>query len=515
MNRRFNQQLVTYLACGLLLVIGLANRRAEAARVHLIAVGDTLDKDIGEYAKEDIQSLTGTLESFGRKSLLPPVVLEGDDCNPTAIVQALNRLQLRPDDAVVFYFTGHGAYDNQNGQFLQIPRLEKDGNVSREQLKNTIKGWVDARQIRLGVLMTDMCNLRKIIAVPLALAPGAAAAAPGPEDDLPIFKALFVDSEGFVDVTSASTNEAAATYPKYTFGGGHSADGSIYSTVFTDMLMSNSGNRLSWDNFMRGLVAPRVRAEFQKNYPNGIDLPDGVTTQRVQTVMIHSVASLRQGNQFPGKPEISRIPRGIDVFGGAIEQGIYIPAIGVTVSPKLVSKNIMGKLLLGVRIVSIDNNAPVNASWEAGDVIYSINGIEIGNIPRFKQLVANPGNAPFGAWWKASIQQMVRRQPIVFHGNGGANGRIRLGVVPEAQIYTVQTPVGPRNGVRIASIMPGTPAGNRMLDPGDIVLSINGRPTPTLAEFRDAISNADGVVEIWGFNSVTGQVEDFRPIPLK
>jgi hypothetical protein len=54
-----------------------------------------------------------------------------------------------------------------------------------------------------------------------------------------------------------------------------------------------------------------------------------------------------------------------------------------------------------------------------------------------------------------------------------------------------------------------------MVDPGDIVLAINGIPTPTLEEFYQAISKADGVIEIWGFNSATGKVENFRPIPLK
>jgi hypothetical protein len=522
--RRINQKMVSFVVLGLFAVIGSGSRRAEAARVHLIAVGDTLDKDIGKSIEEDLDSLVGTFEQIGKKSLLEPVVLKGVVCNPTAINESLDKLHIHSGDAVVFYFTGHGAYDKENGQFLQIPRLGKDGDVSRNQLRDKLKGWVDARQIRLGVLMTDMCNLQKIIAMPNPPPPGAAGAA-APFDDLPIFKALFVDSEGFVDVSSASTNEAAATYPKFTFPGDKEGmcDGSIYSTVFSNLLRLHANDRLSWETFLIKNVAPKVRSEFQKNFKDGIDLPDGVSTQRTQTVMINSVAILQQGNEFRGEPGFA-IPSGIDVFrgDGFIGQdpgnGIYIAQIGVTVSRKLFPRNINGKFLNGVRIISIDPDAPVNASWEPGDVIYSINGVEVGNIQRFKQLVANPGNASFGAWWKASIQQMVRRQPIVLRGNGRANGpvngRIRLGVVPEVQIYTVQTDNGPQNGVRIASIVPGTPADNRMVDPGDIVLSINGIPTPTLEEFYEAISKADGVIEIWGFNSATGNVENFRPIPL-
>ena len=495
--------------------------RAEAARVHLIAVGDTLDKDIGQFVIEDLESLVSTFEQIGKKSLLSPVVLKDVYCNPAAIQESLNRINFEPDDAVVFYFTGHGAYDKGNGQLLQIPRLGKDGDVSRDHLRDKIKGWSVTKKIRLGVFMTDMIIQSKIIA--MSKPPRSFTIDPGPWlEDSPLFKVLFLESEGFVDISSASNNEAAAIYPKFTFPGDKEGicDGSIYSTVFSNLLNIHQNDRLSWGTFLQGGIAPKVRAEFLKNFPEGLDLPDGVTTQRTQTVMIHSLANLNQGNEFRGEPGFA-IPSGIDVFGenGLIRQDpgnrIYIDQIGVTVSSSLVPRNINGKLLNGVRILSIDDNAPVKASWEAGDVIYSINGIEVGNIQRFKQLVSNPGNTPFGAWWKAAIQQMVRRQPIILHRNGQANGRIRLGVVPDSNIYTVPTEKGPQNGVRIVSIVPRTPADNRMVDPGDIVLAINGIPTTTLEEFYQAISKADGVIEIWGFNSATGKVENFRPIPLK
>jgi hypothetical protein len=526
---RINQQMFPFVALGLIVVIGTGSHRAEAARVHLIAVGDTLDKDIGKFVREDLGSLISTFEHIGKKSLLKPVILEDAYCNPTAIHESLNSLKIQPDDAVIFYFTGHGAYDQGNGQFLQIPRLGKDGDVSRDQLRDKIKGWVDARQIRLGVIMTDMCNLQKIIAMPNEIGTGAKQGENKELiEDLPLFRSLFVDSEGFVDVSSASPNEAAATYPKLRFTDGKEmADGSIYSTVFSKLLENQSNDSLSWNTFLREKLAMSVQSDFINFYPNGIDLPDGVNTQKKQTVMIKSIATLKPGSKVIGDDRLVDIPRDVDVIEAnrqsvinqVLKDGIRIDSIGVTVSRKIFPRNINGKLLYGVRIIYIDDNAPVNASWEAGDVIYSINSVEVGNIQRFKQLVANPGNSPFGAWWKASIQKMVRRQPIVLRGNGRANGpvngRIRLGVVPEVQIRTVQTDKGPQNGVQIASVVPGTPADNRMVDPGDIVLSINGMPTPTLEEFYEAISKADGVIEIWGFNSATGHVENFRPIPLK
>ena len=171
------QGVVAVVALGLITVISSASLKAEAARVHLIAVGDTLDKDIGKFVIEDLQSLVSTFEQIGKKSLLPPVVLKDMDCNPAAIYESLDKLHIHSGDTVVFYFTGHGAYDKENGQFLQIPRLGNNGDVSRNNLRDKLKEWVDKRQIRLGVIMTDMCNLQKIIAMPKPPLPQGAGAA--------------------------------------------------------------------------------------------------------------------------------------------------------------------------------------------------------------------------------------------------------------------------------------------------------------------------------------------------
>ena len=234
----------------LILALSPASRHAEAARVHLIAVGDTLDKKIGDEVNEDIQHLTGFLVRSGRKSLLPPKMLIGPECNPKAIAKALDQIDIQPNDAIVFYYTGHGAYDATNGQFMEIPRLGENRYVSRTAIRDKLKGLVDARQIRLAVLMTDMCNLQKIINVPPWPMPGVGAAAGIPaDDDDPIFKALFVESVGFVDVTSASANEGAAIYPKFVSVNNQMADGSIFSTVVTDFMAANYNQRFSWRYF--------------------------------------------------------------------------------------------------------------------------------------------------------------------------------------------------------------------------------------------------------------------------
>lgn len=533
MSRNDLKPSITNWVFGLVLTLGMTANQAMAARVHLIAVGDTLDKKIGEDVVLDIQNLTWFLEKSGRKSLLPPKILIGPDCNPMKIAESLDRIKLQPDDAIIFYYSGHGAYDATTGQVMQIPRLGDDGVVSRNEIRKRLEGLVDDRQIRLAVLMTDMCNLQKIIKVPDWPIPGAMAAAPQElSDDDPIFKALFVDSVGFVDVSSASTDEAAAIYPKFVSTNDQLSDGSIFTTVVTDLMARNSKQRFSWDYFLKEMVAPKVRQEFQKNYPDGIDLPDGVNTQRTQTVLVSSTAILRNGPVIRNRPVID-MNRGIDAYNELRRMpanpgiGPYIESIDVTISPRLVPRNFNGKILYGIRILETRLNNPVIANWEPNDVIYSINGQEIRTIANFRRLVANLGPGAFGAWWKASINDMVRMEPIVFGQNNfrppgvggmnnqvGAKGKPRLGVQPEIQIYSVQTAEGPKNGVRVGSIVPGSPASNAMLDPGDIILEINDIPTPTLDAFYKAIEQAGDVIQIRGRNVRTGEVENFPPIPI-
>ncbi|MFM7116339.1 MAG: PDZ domain-containing protein, partial [bacterium] len=53
-----------------------------------------------------------------------------------------------------------------------------------------------------------------------------------------------------------------------------------------------------------------------------------------------------------------------------------------------------------------------------------------------------------------------------------------------------------------------------LLEPGDIILEVNGKPTPTIEDFQQAVDQAGNTLNIIGVHVRTNQIETFRPIPL-
>jgi len=502
----------------LILAFILPPCQAEAAKVHLIAVADTKDKTIGEIVRSDINRMTSALATLGKKSLLPPVVLIEEKCRPDVINQVLNQIKVGSDDTVVFYFSGHGAYDKTNGQFLQIPRLNKAGNISRSLLRDKIKRMVETKQIRLGVFMTDMCNLRKVIEMPRKIAP--AAQAPASEvviEDKPLFQSLFLDSAGFVDVSSASPDEAALTYPEMRFADNkervyYLQAGSLYAGAFIEMMNLNQKLRFSWETFLRLHLAPKVNQEFLKTYPTGIDLPDGVKMQFTQTVMFTSAAKLIRGTEnkqeeriadaLPGMGE-NQLPNIQKPKAGRINLGIGPDLIIYTVQTPQGPRN-------GVRIGSIIEDSPAAGRLDIGDIILSINDRPTATPKQFSEAITKSEGDLKIVGWNIRNRKVELFPPILIVSNNHPN---RLGVRLDPQIYTVQTLDGPRKGVRIASIVPDTPAAGR-LDVDDIIISINNKPTPTAESFKAALQASVGELKIIGWNMRSRKVEIFPTISL-
>jgi hypothetical protein len=508
---------MTLMTLGFSLALILSTCQAEAARVHLIAVGDTKDKTIGEIVRSDINNLTDAFASLGKKSLMPPVVLIDDACRPDTIIQQLNKIPVLSEDAVVLYFSGHGAYDKNNGQFLQIPRLNNAGNMPRSRLRDTLKGWVDTKRIHLGVFMTDMCNLRKVIEIPQTAAPSKVApAAEAVIEDKPLFQSLFLDSEGFVDVSSASPDEAALTYPLFRFADNKETVtylhvGSLYAGAFIGMMRSNEKMRFSWETFLRSKVAPELKQEFRRTYPNGIDLPDGVNMQFTQTLMINSVAKLKRGSEDKDEEVIAD---GLNGMGDNQFSNIKKPELGriqLGVGPDLAIYTVQTPQgpRNGVRIGSIIQDSPAAGRLDIGDIILSINDRPTPTPKQLNEAIAKAGDdlKIIGRNIRNGTIQVFPPIPLVQKRSSNW-----LGVGPDLSIYRVQTPEGACNGVRIGSIRSNSPAYGR-LDPGDIILSVNGTPTPTAEKFRAALTDLDVELRIVGWNIRNGKVEEFPPIP--
>ena len=98
-------------------------------------------------------------------------------------------------DTVVFYYSGHGAFVKEKNDHIFAPNKQY---LYRSSVRDAIRRL----QPRLTVVLSDTCS----VFIPAPPAVGA----PGPAEELsPLFRALFFEPKGLVDISCTRPGEAA------------------------------------------------------------------------------------------------------------------------------------------------------------------------------------------------------------------------------------------------------------------------------------------------------------------
>jgi hypothetical protein len=125
---------------------------AEAAKVRVLLALDT-DDNQGQCWGLDGENMRALIEHMVKKQGLEGrVVIDhftGAKVSPKYILDFYHKLDAAPDDAVMFYFSGHGGYDKKKGHFMAFRR----GILHR----NDLLAAMDKRKPRLRVVLTDCC----------------------------------------------------------------------------------------------------------------------------------------------------------------------------------------------------------------------------------------------------------------------------------------------------------------------------------------------------------------------
>jgi Caspase domain len=125
---------------------------AEAAKVRVLLALDTDDKE-GRTWGLDGENMRALIEHMVKKQGLEGrVVIDhfiGAKVTPQFVLDFFRKLDVGPNDAVMFYFSGHGAYDKKKGHFMAFKR----GFLFREALLTAM----DKKKPRLRVVLTDCC----------------------------------------------------------------------------------------------------------------------------------------------------------------------------------------------------------------------------------------------------------------------------------------------------------------------------------------------------------------------
>ena len=232
---------------GLLLAAMLAGRvdgsppPPELRKLHALLVVDTLS-GLGESVKIDGERIDHLLSNNLPRDRAEILVLTGKDANAEAILSYYRSLKVGRDDALFFYYAGHGATDAQKGHFLALQDL-----AARPLLRADLRKAMQERQPGLIVIMTDCCSNRfPLPGVFRRVVPdkGTATAID------PVLRCLLYQSRGVVDITAASGNAS--------FGDDHK--GGIFTRTFDKLVRggisqsdADGDGFVSWPEFFARL----------------------------------------------------------------------------------------------------------------------------------------------------------------------------------------------------------------------------------------------------------------------
>lgn len=142
------------IAVGLMLLPSpvAAQPQAEASKVRVLLVLDT-DDSMGATWGLDGENVKALIENMvAKQGLQGRVTIDhftGAMCTAKKVLDYYNALDTNPDEALFFYYSGHGGYHKDKGHFMAFTR----GQLFRNDLLKAM----DKRKPRLRVVLTDCC----------------------------------------------------------------------------------------------------------------------------------------------------------------------------------------------------------------------------------------------------------------------------------------------------------------------------------------------------------------------
>jgi hypothetical protein len=136
--------------------------------IYLIIVANTKDPTIGKGCKKDVKAMRELFKKLTGFIHFPlnEKLIQGVSYTQVNILKALDEVQPKKNDCVVFYYTGHGfSYEKETSQ--KFPQMDfrsnpadSNINVVHAHTKNLseIFDLIKAKGARLNLVIGDCCN---------------------------------------------------------------------------------------------------------------------------------------------------------------------------------------------------------------------------------------------------------------------------------------------------------------------------------------------------------------------
>jgi hypothetical protein len=452
--RRTQRSILMASVALLLLLPNAASIAFGNGKLRVIVVAETLDARIGTSVQVDLDNISNTFRPLVAGDVLEITTIEGNQVTRAAIFQKIAAVQVDPTDALLIYYSGHGGFDqNQNDHVCALP----NELVYRTELREALTG----RGARLSVLITDACSNMMVPREILQAAP-----APRLPQLSILFRTLFFDCAGLVDISATRPGEIA---------NGYSTTGGCFTSAFMSVLQANRDQALTWD-----AVLQQARDQANQASPHQ-------NAYALSTLPVPNPGANNDGRARFGVVADST-PTSAPFHGVEVEQ--ILPG-----SPATRIRDVDGQistLAPGRQVITHVNGAPVPTKVDllkqersAGDIMtIRVHALDTGRTGEYT---------------------------VDLNRRGGQ--RLRLGVAADA------TPTGTKfGGLQVLEVMAGYPA-TRMTDANgqrytlepyrDIILKVNGIRTTSVAEFLDAIRKSPRNVMITVYDVLTKKTDTY------
>lgn len=174
---------------------------------HFLLIGDTEDPKVGTAQESNLTAWHNLAKSVRAERRGTLRVIKGAKCKPADILAAVRRLDVRARDTIFCFYGGHGAHDpnraeghRSGGHFLSMG----SPGIRSDLMRRTLSNALEAKGVRLVVLITDTCNIEH-----------PALPAEAVYDDLrtadvyglSAYEKLLLDHQGIVDISGTDFGE--------------------------------------------------------------------------------------------------------------------------------------------------------------------------------------------------------------------------------------------------------------------------------------------------------------------
>jgi membrane-associated protease RseP (regulator of RpoE activity) len=485
-SRRFLWALLLS-ALSMIGVAGAAARAADEPILHVVLAVDLKAEGLEKQLALDLESLRALFNLNVRDDHLN--LVETPD-RPTGLgvlgLFAQGRVggkDVAPEDAIVFIYDGHGSFDPDrrdaaldlsSGEILFLGDVVKAVQTCKPRLAVIIN--IACADFRKNPQINFQKEIRRYSTVKSQVAFS------------PLFTKLFVEPRGMVMLSASAPGQFAASYPGEPTSDGNDLiyRGTIFGQNFAAELQPFGRIASVAESTGPGVARPSLPPLAEP--PGWPELVERLKQAVAQDYEFY----IRRFNKVPGQAT-QTVAAVLDLGGGST-----IPRWGVTVTP----------VPNGLKLLAVASGSwAAAANLRVGDVVVGISTAELDTPADLRAVLGG-----------LSDDDLFRI--VGFRADGQSfefTRRLRDGVVAAAppRRLGAATEIA-TGGLRLTSVEAGSLAALLKLKAGDVLVSLNGRPTqkPSDLEMALAATKSDAKVSIEVIDAASGQLRSDKIVTI-